>query len=308
MRLDDLDLPKLRTFAAVAEAGSVSAAARRLDVTRSAVSQSLAGLETQLGLPLFHRVGRRLVLTPEGELLRRRWSDARDALQGALDELAGQERTVRGPVRLGLFVGFPSARLAPLLADFARAHPAARLRLRFAGATELSGALLAGRLDFVMALDRWQSDGRIRSRRLFEQELVLVAAPRVYGRLAAFDPEALSETPIVDYYRSDPLVVRWLRHHWRVSATRARRKVRVATWAATTDLVLELVLRGAGAGVLPLQVAARHVARGRLRVVETGRPALRDTIWLLELRTARRSAALDAFRERAARVLGETAG
>jgi DNA-binding transcriptional LysR family regulator len=290
VKLDDLDLHKLRTFAGVAEAGSVSAAARRLGVTRSAVSQSLAGLEAQLGLPLFHRVGRRLVLTREGERLRRSWAEVGPRLQEALDALAGEEREARGPVRIGLFVGFPSARLAPLLADFAAAHPAAHVRLRFAGADDLAQALLRGRLDFVLALDPWRDDRRVRSHRLFEQELVLVAGGAFRRR--TLDPQALREIPVVDYYRSDPLVARWLRHHWGMRAPR----LAVAIWAASTDLVLELVLRGVGVGVLPRHVAQPHVARGRLRLAPTQRPELR------ELRSPRRSLALDAFRAAAHRA------
>ena len=54
MSLDEVDLNKLATFFAVAEAGGVSAAARRLGVTRSAVSQSLAAFEASLALQLFH--------------------------------------------------------------------------------------------------------------------------------------------------------------------------------------------------------------------------------------------------------------
>ena len=70
MDLDRLDANKLLTFLAVAEAGGVTAASRRLALTRSAVSHSLRALEASLGLPLFHRVGKRMIPTREGRVLR----------------------------------------------------------------------------------------------------------------------------------------------------------------------------------------------------------------------------------------------
>ena len=82
-----LDLNKLVMFLAIAESGGVSAAARRLALTRSAVSHSLGALESGLGVALFHRVGKSLVLTPDGRRLRAAVGDARDGIGGALDEL-----------------------------------------------------------------------------------------------------------------------------------------------------------------------------------------------------------------------------
>jgi len=63
MELHNVDLNKVATFLAIAELASVTAAAAHLALTRSAVSHSLRTLEGQLGVALFHRVGRGLVLT-----------------------------------------------------------------------------------------------------------------------------------------------------------------------------------------------------------------------------------------------------
>lgn len=303
MHPDEIDLNKLRTFFHVAEAGSVSGAARRLALTRSAVSQSLSALEESLGTALFHRVGRGLVATPAGERLQRRFRELEGLLAQSLDEIAGEQRTVRGEVRVGLFVGFPTTRLAPLLARFSAAHPQARVRVRYGTERELWTELVAARLDFVFSLDRPRPSLRgLRAERLFEQELVMVAGRRLHpGRLSL---EALRELPVVDYYRGDPLVLRWARHHFR---TRPR-ELKVVVWAANTDLALELILRQVGIGVLPRDVAQPFVRRGRLRVVATGKRELTDTIWLNELDTPHRGAALDAFHDTAVATFSERAG
>src|SRR5258708_35755728 len=64
-----MDLRRLRTFVTVAEQGSVSKAALRLHITQTALSRQIRALQQDLGLLLFDRVGRGLVLTPEGEQL-----------------------------------------------------------------------------------------------------------------------------------------------------------------------------------------------------------------------------------------------
>src|SRR5215510_12574330 len=64
-----MDLRRLRTFVTVAEQGSVSKAALRLHISQPGLSRQIQELQQELGLPLFERIGRRLVLTAEGEQL-----------------------------------------------------------------------------------------------------------------------------------------------------------------------------------------------------------------------------------------------
>jgi DNA-binding transcriptional LysR family regulator len=291
MELNDLDLNKLRVFFAVIEGGGVSQAGRRLAVTRSAVSQALAALERSLGLRLFHRLGRRLVPTREGELLRDRFAEYQAVLARTLDELVHADREVRGLVRIGLFLGFPRPTITRLVAGCAARHPQARIQLLYGSQDDLRERLLGGRLDFAFSFGPGRgARGDIRSVPLFEQELVLVTSRE--HRLPRFAVEDLARTPVVDYYRSDPLIQRWIRHHagprWVVPDVRV--------WAATTDLVLELVLARVGVGVLPRALVAPHLGRRRLFAIGTGRPELTETIWLDELRTTAESRTARAIR------------
>ena len=70
-------------------------------------------------------------------------------------------------------------------------------------------------------------------------------------------------------------------------------------WAATTNLVLDLVLEQMGVGVLPHYLVRTHLARKRLFAVRTGQRELRDHIWLKERAGAYRGPALEAFRSEA---------
>ena len=300
MNLNTVDLNKLRTFLAVAERGGISPAASALALTRSAVSQSVSGLEGSLGVQLFDRVGRKLVLTREGATLARRFGRLSAELESALELVVNADRQVRGLVRLGLFLGASRARVAGFLARFSASHPKVQVKLLYGAHAELRALVGANRLDFALALVPSHAPAaRVRSTLLFRQELLLVAnTPFARGRALG---ESLAERSFVDYYQSSPLIERWLRHHF----PRKRIAPDVRVFAASTDMALELVLAGAGAAVLPEELAEPLLRAGTLHAARTGRPELRDAVWLEEPAGAWRSETLRAFR---AALLGDLAG
>jgi DNA-binding transcriptional LysR family regulator len=298
MLLKELDLNKLHVFAAVVEHGGVSRAAAELGRTASAVSQSLSGLEDAVGVKLFDRIGKRLVLTRGGQLLYGHAREHHAALQRAVDTLRNDTGEIQGAVRVGVYLGFPRLRLATFLTRFRARHPKIELRIVYAPQDDLSARLLRGRLDFAFALQpRSETHAALTSTRLFEETLLLVSTRRFFRR--GFTVDALARTPVVDYYQSDPLIERWLTHHYGASAPRPT----VAIWAATTDLVLDLALTHAGAAILPRTVAAPHLRRHSLVAHRTSRPALTDWIWLNEVRHAYRDRTLAVFRETVMREL-----
>jgi len=292
MRLDNLDLNKLLTFLAIADAGSVTLASQRLALTRSAVSHSLRALEGELGVTLFHRIGKALVLTHEGRLLQRAVRDLHDRLSGTLEELLGLGREVRGPVRLGLFLGFSRFQLAGVLDAFTRRYAGASVRVAYGPQAWLIEQLLAGRLDMSLSLEpTGVQASRIRSQRIKAGPLVLVMkrggrVPRDFARIAELD--------IIDYYQSDPVIDRWTRHHF---AGRRVARERIRVWAASSDLALELVLRGSGAAVIPEHIVKPFQANKQLSVIPGQAGPLLDHLWLNELSTPRGARAPRAFRE-----------
>jgi DNA-binding transcriptional LysR family regulator len=289
----NLDLNKLRTFFVIAQAGGVSAAARRLSLSRSAVSHSLALLEESLGVPLFHRVAKRLVLTRDGARLRAAFADVQARLDDAVSTIGEQSGDVEGTVRLGLFHGFSRHLLGEAIGCFLDEHPHARVRLSYAARAELADQLATGRLDFTLSL-HGRAEARqpqLKAMRLFEQPLVLAARDRPPRGRSGF--ARIAELPIIDYFRAEPLIDRWAEHHFGRQRV-PRSNVRV--WAQSTDLVLELCRRGVGAGVLPLDLVEPYRRRQELRVIRGPRPVLRDEIWLNELPGSKRDRLQRAFR------------
>lgn len=292
MKLDNVDLNKLMNFLAIAESGAVTAAAQRVGLTRSAVSHSLRSLEEQLGLQLFHRVGKRLALTNEGRILRATCGDVRARLSETLDELQELGREVRGPVRLGLFLGFSRFRLANIVDAFVREHPSAEVRITFGSQSELTEQLLVGKLDLALALRAaGEQAARIRSLELPATPLVLATRPE-RARPRSF--EQIGLLSFVDYYRSDPLIDRWTGHHF--AGKRVPRE-RIRVWAASSDLALELVLRGTGAAILPADIVEPYRKAKQLAIIPGSKGPLVDHIWLNELAGPRHSRAVSTFRQ-----------
>ncbi|MDX5333036.1 MAG: LysR family transcriptional regulator [Gammaproteobacteria bacterium] len=145
-----MEIQALQTFVAVAEAASVSRAAEALHLTQPAVSKRLAGLETELGTPLFDRIGRRLALTEAGRTL---LPNARRILQ-ELEEsrrlIANLSREVRGPLSLATSHHIGLHRLPPVLRRYTRDHPQVELDLRFMDSEAACAAVEHGDLELAV--------------------------------------------------------------------------------------------------------------------------------------------------------------
>jgi len=122
-------LPDVRTFLAVASVGSLSAAARQLDVAPMQVSRRIAALEEDLGVRLFHRTTRSLTLTAEGEAFVPYARAMADAEAGARAELGPLPGTASGVLRMTAPSGFGQSIVLPMLARLLEANPDLRIDL-----------------------------------------------------------------------------------------------------------------------------------------------------------------------------------
>jgi DNA-binding transcriptional LysR family regulator len=118
-----MDWDKLRIFKAVAEAGSLTHAGEELNLSQSAVSRQISALEDSLGIPLFHRHARGLILTEQGEILLQTTKDVFEKLQHVETELSDSRLLPEGPLTITTVEFIASTWLAPKLADFKAAYP-----------------------------------------------------------------------------------------------------------------------------------------------------------------------------------------
>lgn len=126
-----MDWDKLRVFHAVAEAGSFTHAGETLNLSQSAVSRQISALEESLGVPLFHRHARGLILTEQGELLHRTARDVFAKLSMTEAMLTESREHPKGPLRVTTTVAFGTTWLTPRINEFLSIYPDIQLTLLF---------------------------------------------------------------------------------------------------------------------------------------------------------------------------------
>jgi DNA-binding transcriptional LysR family regulator len=124
-----MDWDKLRVFHAVAEAGSFTHAGDALNLSQSAVSRQISGLEESLQVPLFHRHARGLILTEQGELLYRTARDVFAKLSMTEAMLSESKDRPKGPLKVTTTVAFGSSWLTPRIKEFLELYPEITLSL-----------------------------------------------------------------------------------------------------------------------------------------------------------------------------------
>ena len=117
-------------FIALANAGSLSAAAREQGISTAAVSRHLGLMESRLGIALVNRTTRRMGLTPEGEVYLDYARKIMGDIEGLETHLLGATAAPQGLLRVNATLGFGRSHIAPLVSQFARKHPKVDIQLQ----------------------------------------------------------------------------------------------------------------------------------------------------------------------------------
>ena len=172
-----MDLANLNAFIAIAETGSFSLAGERLHLTQPAVSKRIAGLEQQLKVRLFDRLGREIGLTEAGRALLPRayqilgvLDDTRRALTNLSGEISGR-LTLATSHHIGLH------RLPPLLRAFTRSHPEVALDIQFLDSEVAYEEVLHGRAELAVITLAPETREPVRAVMVWDDPLDFVAAP-----------------------------------------------------------------------------------------------------------------------------------
>ncbi|MGB3537353.1 MAG: LysR family transcriptional regulator [Mesorhizobium sp.] len=173
-----LDWDKLRVFHAAAEAGSFTHAAEVLRLSQSAISRQVSALEHDVGVPLFNRHARGLVLTEQGELLYRTAHDVLMQLENVKNQLAETTDTPSGTLRVTTTVGLGTGWLTERSKEFLDLYPEINLQLVLAN-EELD--LTMRQADCAVRLRQPQQPDLIQ-RRLFTVHLHVFAAQSYLDR------------------------------------------------------------------------------------------------------------------------------
>ena len=279
-----MDLSDLTIFRMVVAEGGITRAAEKLHRVQSNITTRIRQLEEDLGVSLFIREGKRLHVSPAGQVLLGYADRLLDIAQEARD--AVQDSRPRGRFSLGAMESAAAVRLPGPLSLYHRRYPEVKLELRTGNPGKLSAALLRGELDAALVTEP-VVEGPFDKAALYEEELVIVAAaghpPIRSGHsdgkrytMLAFEPGCPHRKRLEDWFaRRDEMperIIEMSSHH----------------------AMLGCAAAGMGISLLPLSVLDTFPEKRRLSVHKLAPGENRVRTWLI-WRKGARSPKIDAL-------------
>jgi DNA-binding transcriptional LysR family regulator len=287
----------IAAFVAVAEAGSISEAARRLRLSKSVVSERVAELERTLNATLLHRTTRKLTLTEDGIAFRERAVRIVSEVQAAASDLAERRGLLTGPLRIAAPVSFGRRHLGPALYPFLAGHPEIELTLdlddrRVDVASEGYDAIVRHGVIADSRLVVWKL---ARSRRL------LVAAPDYLGRHGTPTSLAELEGHHGIFYTNRGAA------DWRFEGPSGAAivRARLALGMNNGDMMHDAAVAGLGIALLPAFIAGPAVREGQLREIDVGLRPEPEFIYMAHPEGRRVSAKLRAIAQHLKEAFGD---
>lgn len=242
-----MDWDKLRIFHAVAEAGSFTHAADKLNLSQSAISRQVSSLESDLKVPLFHRHARGLVMTDQGETLYATAHDVLLKLDAVQSKLTDSTERPEGNLKVTTTVGLGTGWLTTRIHEFINLYPDVHLEVILAD-EELD--LVTRAADCAIRLRQPKNPDLIQ-RKLFTVHLHVYAAPsyiKKYGQPANLDD--LKDHRLIAYGDNAPNYLSEM--NWLLNAGMDGNKRREATFQVNNLRALRRVCEeGGGIAVLP---------------------------------------------------------
>jgi DNA-binding transcriptional LysR family regulator len=291
-----MDLRQLEYVVAVADEGGFTAAADAVNVAQPSLSQSVRALEAELGVDLFHRVGRGVVLSSAGEAFVAGARQVRREVAELRDSVAAVRDVVAGTLELAALPTLAVDPLAPLIGAFRRLHPGVVVRLGDPG--DAGPAAFVRRGDAELGAVELPVADDLVTVPLGQQQLLAICSKRDgvrLGRIAALS--ALAALPLVATPPGTST-----RRVLDSALAAAGVEARVAVEVDQREAVVALVLAGAGISFVP-SAQASGAAREGAWVVQPD-PPLRRSIGLVH-RDRRLSPAARAFVELAGQGVAE---
>lgn len=256
-----MELRELRSLVALADHGSIARAAERLHLSSAAIHKQLKVLETELGIQLYEKVGRKLQLTQAAEILLPYSRDLlaqHDAAVSAMSEWKGLKR---GLVRIGAGPTISSYILPGLLKRFRRAFPKVDLFVETGNSVALAEGLSNGSLDLaLMVSSQLPEEPNLSVEASWDVEFVLVSRLRQVSRRCSI--LALSKFPFILFQkgsRIENLIDRYF------AETNFRPTVIMTSDNA--EAIKAMIRSGLGISMLPFWIVDADLRKGALSLI-----------------------------------------
>ena len=251
------ELSRIPYFVAVAQSGSFVKASEQMRIAKSAVTSQIQKLETELGVQLFRRTTRQVVLTIEGsEFLKHCWGIL-ERCEIAQQELLGEQNDVSGVIRITATSDTGPLALAPILAEFSNAYPKVEIDLLISDDVL---DMVANRIDLAIREGELKSSG-LKAIRLRDFEQWVVCGAKYTAAVESRNSiESLNKLKW-------GIVTKVQTGHWVfTSPTAQRKKMRVKSvfQSNNTFAVLNWVESSPGCAVLPDYLVRPHILNGNI--------------------------------------------
>lgn len=283
-----LDLNLLAVYAQVVESGSFSAAARRLGVSRSAVSKAVTKLEKALGARLLNRSTRHLSTTEVGTAFAGHCSRILDEAIRAEQVVGSLHGQPRGVLKVAASVAFGTLHVAPALADFLARYPELDIDMTV---TDRAVGLAEEGYDVLVRVAR-ELPSNLVARRLAPVRRKLCATPDYFARYGVPQiPQDLAQHNCLDYTHSGEQGL------WRFTGPDGDIAVPVSGRLRINDdeALSQAVLGGLGLALLPTFIVGGDLQAGRLRAALSEYIPVERHVYALYLPTSHLPAKVRAF-------------
>lgn len=265
-----MDLRKVRTFVTVADLGTVSKAAEHLHITQPALSRQITNFEGELGLKLFDRVGRRLLLTSEGAQL---LNDCRGLLnysRAVREQANGLKRGDAGMLRVSAAPHLIEGLFPDFLRDYAKRYPNVQVRLVEAVGPQIFAMLESGEIHLAQSVARalTPDERRFGAFPLAPMEMLAACHPSLtLGKNGAVEIRALAPYPLLQA-TNDFAMRRSFDSACRLTGFRPNYVLE----CRSPHALLAMAQAGHGIAIIPSALRTRSYALRLLRVLHRGKP------------------------------------
>lgn len=270
-----MDFRRIQHFVHIAELGTLSKAAERLNIVQPALSQSLKRLEDELGVLLYTRSRRGMELTESGHMFLKYAYGILNQFNRAKESLSATAETPRGQVSVAMTASVLQVLTVPVCEQLNNHYPDIRLNIEAGLAGNIQQGFEAGLYDLVLSYLA-RPDASIHMEALIEEDLFLTTPFDPSNEGADITFSELDGVPLIipqDQHGVGPLIARY--------AKAQRIKITTAHVTGALHPTLQLIEARVGSSILPWSAIHERVAQNRISARKVIEPSLQNTVSMI---------------------------
>ena len=278
--LQMLDAKLFRAFMAAAEAENFTSAAKLTYMTQSGISQHIAKLEEQVGVSLFKRIGKRVVLTEAGKHLQNFIEENIYFTEMFLDSLREGHNKVSGLVSYAMPASCLLSSHFSMMLQKRRCYPEIQLDVTLAPSSDVLSMVLDNKVDFGFVKVK-SNHPSLKFELFCQEEYILVGADE--DQVKAINGDNIFIQPCIVYPGVEMYFDRWLKHHFSGKRTLEFLDLVSTGHFSSIEGAIKMAEGGLGISVFPRHCVERQLEEGRLFEYVSNKPPLLNDIYIVTL-------------------------